>query len=107
MVVMLLDHTRDFVHETARQFDPTELARTTPALFLSRWVTHFCAPVFVFLAGTGAYLQLAAGRTRRETSRLLVTRGLWLIVLELTVVRCGMWLNADYRFLGGLQVIWV
>jgi uncharacterized membrane protein len=107
MVVMLLDHTRDFVHRDALLFDAANLARTTPALFLTRWITHFCAPVFGFLAGTGAYLQLARGKTRAELSRFLWTRGLWLMVLEVTVVRCAVAFNFDYaRFPGFLQVIW-
>jgi uncharacterized membrane protein len=107
MVIMMLDHTRDFVHSGAFLFDPTDLTKTTPALFFTRWITHFCAPVFVFLAGTGTYLQFARGKTKRDLSKFLVTRGLWLIVLELTVVRMGVFFNADYRFLGFLQVIWV
>jgi len=76
-------------------------------LFFTRWITHFCAPVFVFLAGTGAYLQLARGKSKRELSRFLVTRGIWLIVLELTIVKLGVFFHPDYRFLGFLQVIWV
>jgi uncharacterized membrane protein len=104
MVIMMLDHTRDFVHSGALLFDPTDL---TTAIFLTRWITHYCAPVFVFLAGTGAYLQLARGKSKRELSRFLLTRGLWLIVLELTVVRFGFYFSLDYRFLGVLQVIWV
>lgn len=107
MVVMMLDHTRDFVHNAAFAFDPTDLSRTNVALFLTRWITHFCAPVFVFLAGTGAYLQLARGKSKSELSRFLVTRGIWLIVLELTLVRLGMWFSFDVRMLGFLQVIWV
>lgn len=107
MVVMMLDHTRDFVHNAAFAFDPTDLSRTNVALFLTRWITHFCAPVFVFLAGTGAYLQLARGKSKSELSRFLVTRGIWLIVLELTLVRLGMWFSLDIRMLGFLQVIWV
>jgi uncharacterized membrane protein len=107
MVVMMLDHTRDFVHSGGLLFDPTDLTQTTPVLFFTRWITHFCAPVFVFLAGTGAYLQLARGKSKRDLSRFLVTRGLWLIVLELTVVRLGVFFSLDYRFLGFLQVIWV
>jgi uncharacterized membrane protein len=107
MVIMMLDHTRDFVHSGAFQVDPTDLTRTTVTLFLTRWITHYCAPIFVFLAGTGSYLQLARGKSKRELSRFLVTRGLWLVVLEFTVVRLGVFFNLDYRFLVFLQVIWV
>src|SRR5436190_11086712 len=107
MVIMMLDHTRDFVHSGALLFDPLDLTKTTPALFFTRWITHFCAPAFVFLAGTGAYLQLARGKSKRDLSKFLLTRGLWLILLELTVVRLGIFFSLDYRFLGFLQVIWV
>jgi uncharacterized membrane protein len=107
MVVMMLDHTRDFVHSGAFHFDPTDLTKTTIAVFLTRWITHYCAPVFVFLAGTGAYLQVARGKSKRELSRFLVTRGMWLVFLEFTVVRLGFFFSLDYRFLGVLQVIWV
>ncbi len=107
MVVMMLDHTRDFVHNAVYQFDPSDPTRTNVALFFTRWITHFCAPVFVFLAGTSAYLQFARGKSKSELSRFLVTRGLWLIFLEVTIVRLGVSLNFDYRFLGFLQVIWV
>src|SRR6185312_13290714 len=62
MVIMMLDHTRDFVHSGAFNFDPTDLTKTTVAVFFTRWITHYCAPVFVFLAGTGAYLQFARGK---------------------------------------------
>jgi uncharacterized membrane protein len=107
MVIMMLDHTRDFVHNAALQFDPTDLSRTNVALFFTRWITHFCAPVFVFLAGTSVYFQFARGKSKGRLSRFLVTRGLWLIVLELTVVKLGIAFNPDYRILGFLQVIWV
>jgi uncharacterized membrane protein len=107
MVIMMLDHTRDFVHNAGFFFDPTDLTRTNTALFLTRWITHYCAPVFVFLAGTGAYMQFVRGKSKRDLSRFLVTRGLWLIVLELTLVRLGAFFSLDYRFLGVLQVIWV
>src|SRR5450759_1735846 len=85
MVVMALDHTRDFF--SSARFDPTDLSRTWPALFATRWITHFCAPVFVFLAGTGAYLSLRKGRSVASLSRLLWTRGLWLVIVEVTIVR--------------------
>jgi uncharacterized membrane protein len=108
MVIMMLDHTRDFVHNAALRFeDPTDLSTTNIFLFFTRWITHFCAPVFVFLAGTSAYLQFARGKSKAQLSWFLVTRGLWLIVLELTIVKLGIALNPDYRFLGFLQVIWV
>jgi uncharacterized membrane protein len=97
---MMLDHTRDFVHNAVYQFDPTDPARTNVALFFTRWITHFCAPVFVFLAGSGAYLQLARGKSKEELSRFLVTRGLWLIVLEVTVVKVGVFFNFDDRTRG-------
>src|SRR5688572_26346497 len=67
MVIMMLDHTRDFVHSGAFNFDPTDLTKTTPAVFFTRWITHFCAPVFVFLAGTGTYLQLSRGKSKKES----------------------------------------
>ena len=107
MVVMMLDHTRDFVHNAALRFDPLDLTQTNPLLFLTRWITHFCAPTFVFLAGTGAYLQFARGKSKSDLSRFLITRGLWLIVLELTVVRLGAFFSFDLRLLALLQVIWV
>lgn len=107
MVIMMLDHTRDFIHSATPQFDPTDLSRTNVALFFTRWITHFCAPVFVFLAGTGAYLQFSRGKSKADLSRFLVTRGIWLIVLELTLVRLGVTFNFDVRLFGFLQVIWV
>ena len=87
MVIMMLDHTRDFFSAAQFQFDPTDLTKTSVALFFTRWITHYCAPVFFFLAGTGAYLRRARGATPSELSRFLASRGLWLIVLELTVIR--------------------
>jgi uncharacterized membrane protein len=106
MVIMLLDHTRDFVHADGLVFDPTDLTRTTPILFFTRWITHFCAPIFVFLAGTSICLQLARGKPKPELSRFLVTRGLWLIVLEFTVIRAAVAFDFDTTSLGFIQVIW-
>src|SRR4029453_3334992 len=82
MVIMMLDHTRDFVHNAVFQFDPTGPADTNLALFFTRWITHFCAPVFVFLAGTGAYLQFMRGKSKRDLSKFLGTRGLGLFGFE-------------------------
>jgi uncharacterized membrane protein len=107
MVLMMLDHTRDFVHNAVMQFDPLDPTRTNVALFFTRWITHFCAPVFVFLAGTASYLQFVRGKSKKELSRFLITRGLWLIVLEFTVVRLAVFFSFDPRFLGFMQVIWV
>ena len=105
IVIMALDHARDFFTEV--RFDATDLSQTTAALFLTRWITHFCAPVFVFLAGTSAFLYHARGKTRGEVSRFLLTRGLWLVVLELTVVRWAWMFNFNYTSeLLFVQVIW-
>ena len=87
MVLMALDHTRGFLSNA--QFAPVDLAHTTPALFFTRWVTHFCAPAFFLLAGVGASLSLARGRSLAQVSRFFLTRGLWLVVLELTLVSFG------------------
>jgi uncharacterized membrane protein len=105
MVLMALDHVRDHVHRGATLYDPSDLSRASAALFLTRWITHFCAPVFVFLAGTGTFLWAARGRTSAQTSRHLLIRGLWLILLEITVV------NAEWQFGPTMrtiiaQVIW-
>ncbi len=107
MVIMLLDHTREYLHADALRFSPTDLSKTNAILFLTRWVTHFCAPVFVFLAGTSVYLQMMRGKSRGELARFLITRGLWLIVLEFTVVRFSLLFNVAYSFLGLAEVIWV
>jgi uncharacterized membrane protein len=106
MVLMLLDHTREFVHAEATRFTPTDLSQTSVFLFLTRWVTHFCAPTFVLLAGTSAYLRKMRGTSSTELALFLMTRGLWLIVLEFTLVRFSILFNVDYQFLGLAEVIW-
>lgn len=105
MVIMALDHIRDYFHVDAFNFDPTDMTQTNPALFFTRWITHFCAPTFVFLSGTAARISLER-KTKKDLSIFLLTRGLWLIVLELTVVRFGLVFNLYYDFTL-FQVIWV
>ena len=87
MVIMALDHVREFFHADAMLFQAEDLARTTPILFLTRWITHVCAPGFVFLAGVAAARRLRRGGSIARLSRYLWTRGLWLVLLELTVMR--------------------
>src|SRR5262244_765144 len=84
MVIMALDHVRDFL--SYQRGTPEDLAHTSGTLFFTRFITHFCAPVFAFLAGTGAFLSTSRGKSRNELSRFFVTRGLWLVLLEFTVV---------------------
>jgi uncharacterized membrane protein len=103
IVLMAIDHVRHVYHLSA--FDPTDLAHTTAPVFLTRWITHFCAPVFVFLAGAGAFLYGSRGRTRGEVSRFLSTRGLWLVLLELTWVRFSWFFDPELTHMM-LQVIW-
>ncbi len=87
MIVMALDHTRDFFHKAAFSFQPEDLTKTTTAIFFTRWITHFCAPTFMFTAGMAAYFWLSRGHTKAELSAFLAKRGLWLMILELTAVR--------------------
>ena len=103
MILMALDHVRDFFGVPGVR--PTVLAQTTIPLFFTRWITHLCAPTFFLLTGTGAYLALGR-RTVPQLSRFLLTRGVWLIVLEVTVIRClGFQFNFDYQ-VTMLVVIW-
>lgn len=102
IIVMALDHSRDFFGDLAAS--PTDLATTTPALFFTRWITHLCAPVFFLLTGTGARLSL--GRmSKRALSRFLLTRGLWLLFLELVVMRFALQFNLDYQ-VTVITVLW-
>jgi uncharacterized membrane protein len=104
MVIMALDHTRDFFHVNGMNGDPTDLATTTPILFFTRWITHFCAPVFVFLAGTSAWFQ-SSRKSKKELSSFLIKRGLWLILVEVTIVTFSFTFDPGFHFFG-LQTIW-
>src|SRR4051794_23462921 len=104
MVVMALDHVRDFFGDVS--FDAIDPHQTTVRHFFTRWVTHFCAPTFIFLTGVGIYLTGVRGRTRPQLAWFLLTRGVWLLVLELTYIRF-FWTQFDlsYRF-NPLGVFW-
>lgn len=105
MVIMALDHMRDFTHNVG--YSPTDLTQTNALLFFTRWITHFCAPIFIFLTGTSAFLfESLKQASKREVARYLIVRGLLLIVFELTIVTFGWYLN--FNFYGiTLQVIWL
>lgn len=105
MIVMALDHTRDFIHLGAQSFSPEDLARSTPAIFFTRWITHFCAPVFMLTAGLSAFLWAQRRASTGQLSRFLLTRGIWLMILEVTVLRAALYFNFDYSFVM-LLVIW-
>src|SRR5258705_3830672 len=104
MIIMALDHVRDYFHYDAFMYSPEDLMQTNVALFFTRWITHFCAPVFVFLAGTSAYLY-GAKRSKKELSFFLWTRGIWLVFAELFIVNLFRTFNLSYTFLN-TQVIW-
>ena len=103
MVIMALDHVRDFFHKAVVEGSgdvatgPTDLDNTTPALFFTRWITHFCAPIFVFLAGTSAWL-LSLKKTKKELSGFLIKRGFWLLIVEVMIITLGWTFNPFYNF---------
>jgi uncharacterized membrane protein len=104
MIVMALDHVRDYFHADAFLYDPTDLSKTSVALFFTRWITHFCAPVFIFLAGTSAFL-IGLRKSKQELSVFLLKRGVWLIILELTIVNFAWFFNVQFSLIT-LFVIW-
>jgi uncharacterized membrane protein len=104
MVIMALDHVRDYFHLGAIVYDPLDLNTTTPFLFMTRFVTHFCAPVFIFLTGTSASLY-GQNKTKKILSKFLWTRGLWLIFVEIVIMNFLWWFDPSYEFIN-LQVIW-
>jgi len=102
MILMALDHSRDYIHLATD--DPLNLATTTPFLFFTRWVTHFCAPIFVFLSGTSIYLQ-SLRKTKKELSAFVIKRGLWLIFAEVAINTLFWTFNPFYNFIN-IQVLW-
>lgn len=104
MVIMALDHVRDYFHISANIDDPLNLSTTTTILFFTRYITHFCAPIFVFLSGTSIYLQ-SLRKTKKQLSIFLITRGLWLIFAEFFIISLGWTFDPMYHF-HLLQVIW-
>ena len=99
MIIMALDHTRDLIHVNSIIQSPTDLATTTPILFFTRWITHLCAPTFVFLSGTSAYLSFKKKNNPGESRRFLLSRGIWLVILEFTIVNFGIWFDIQFRLL--------
>jgi uncharacterized membrane protein len=104
MIIMALDHTREFFHSDALVNDPLNLQTTSLLLYITRWITHFCAPVFVFLAGTSSFLQ-SLRKTTKELSLLLISRGLWLVFVELFIMSLAFTFDLHYGLII-LQVIW-
>src|SRR6201987_6416801 len=100
MIFMALDHTRDFFSNAT--VDPTNPLQSWPALYITRWVTHLCAPGFVALAGTSIYLQRQRGRSKTFMAKRLVTRGLWLIFVEIAIVSFGIFFTYNFHFLQGI-----
>jgi uncharacterized membrane protein len=99
MIIMALDHVREFIHKSAATLDPTNLQNTTALLFLTRWITHLCAPAFVFLAGMSAYISLQRKKEKHAARRFLLTRGLWLLILEFTFINFALWFDIRFRLL--------
>lgn len=104
MIIMALDHVRDFFHQTALTADPLDLATTTPALFFTRWITHFCAPIFVFLSGVSARIS-GRGVNDGRHGGFLIKRGLWLVILDLVLITLLTSFNPGYNFIF-LTVFW-
>lgn len=104
MVIMALDHTRDYFHNAAFFFDPGNPEVTTLPIFLTRWITNYCAPVFCFLAGLSAYF-VGRRKNTKELSLFLLKRGLWLVFIELTIVNFAWYFDPLFRT-PGLLVIW-
>ena len=104
MIIMAIDHVREYSNHDSMLFDPTDLHKTYAMLFFTRWITHFCAPLFVFLSGISAFLS-GRSKTKKELSLFLLKRGLWLIFLEMTVIDFAWMANPSFSFIP-LGVLW-
>lgn len=104
MIIMALDHVRDFFHTTSLTADPLNLNTTTPSLFLTRWITHFCAPTFVFLSGISAYLS-GKNKTGNQAGSFMIKRGLWLVIADAVIMTFALSFNPHYNFVF-LTVLW-
>ena len=108
MIIMAIDHVRDFFDQYSMSFSPTDLSHTTPIMFFTRWITHFCMPVFMFCAGIGAYLWWQrGGHTKRELSWFLASRGVWFVFLELIVMNFAYNFNVSSQNLVLLLVLYI
>lgn len=105
IILMALDHVRDYFHADNFLYEPNDLSHTNPTVFFTRWITHFCAPVFVFLAGTSAFL-VGERKPKKDLSAFLMKRGLWLMLLEVVVIGFAWTFNPAYPIFR-LQVIWI
>jgi len=99
MVIMALDHVRDFMHTTSMSQSPTDLQTTTTLLFMTRWVTHLSAPTFVFLSGVSAYIAFKKNNNISESRSYLFKRGIWLVILEFTFINFALWFDIHFRFM--------
>lgn len=99
MLIMALDHTRDFIHTDSLAQNQTDLATTTPALFFTRWITHLCAPTFVFLSGTSAFLSIKKEGNSPKSRNFLLSRGAWLLALEFTLVNFALGFDLQFKTL--------
>jgi uncharacterized membrane protein len=99
MVIMALDHVRDFMHSTSMSQSPTNLQTTTTLLFMTRWVTHLCAPTFVFLSGVSAYISFKRKNNLSESRAFLLKRGIWLVILEFTFINFALWYDIHFRLM--------
>src|SRR5882724_9371500 len=103
MIIMALDHVRDYFHFSAFFFDPSDPTRSSLVLFFTRWITHFCAPAFSFLAGLSVFM-VGQRKTKKELSSYLIKRGLWLILIEFTIINFSWFFDFHFKIFGLLVI---